>query len=125
MLLEDVWNVQPPAYTNVVDVQIGNLRRKLDPTGNSRVIVSVRSVGFKFDGDHEGFRPAPQQTWRALRPCRPRGRDFAALARPRLEARGRTPRAGCSATIAKPQGRSGARGKRDRAFPKKRAKSKK
>jgi two-component system OmpR family response regulator len=52
MLLEDVWNFQPPAYTNVVDVQIGNLRRKLDPTGNRRVIVSVRSVGFKLNVDH-------------------------------------------------------------------------
>jgi two-component system, OmpR family, response regulator len=27
MLLEDVWNFQSPTYTNVVDVQIGNLRR--------------------------------------------------------------------------------------------------
>ena len=52
MLLEDVWNFQPPAYTNVVDVQIGNLRRKLDPTGNRRVIVSVRSVGFKLNTEH-------------------------------------------------------------------------
>ena len=52
MLLEDVWNLQPPAYTNVVDVQIGNLRRKLDPTGNRRLIVSVRSVGFKLSADH-------------------------------------------------------------------------
>jgi two-component system, OmpR family, response regulator len=52
MLLEDVWNFQPPAYTNVVDVQIGNLRRKLDPSGDRRVIVSVRSVGFKLNAEH-------------------------------------------------------------------------
>ena len=52
MLLEDVWNFQPPAYTNVVDVQVGNLRRKLDPTGDRRFIVSVRSVGFKLNVDH-------------------------------------------------------------------------
>jgi two-component system, OmpR family, response regulator len=51
MLLEDVWNFQPPAYTNVVDVQIGNLRRKLDPTGERRVIASVRSVGFRLNVD--------------------------------------------------------------------------
>jgi two-component system, OmpR family, response regulator len=51
MLLEDVWNFQPPAYTNVVDVQVGNLRRKLDPTGNRRIIVSVRSVGFRLNTD--------------------------------------------------------------------------
>ena len=31
MLLEDVWNFKFMAQTNVVDVQIGNLRRKLDP----------------------------------------------------------------------------------------------
>jgi two-component system, OmpR family, response regulator len=49
MLLEDVWHFQPPAYTNIVDVQIGNLRRKLDPTGDRRVIASVRSVGFKLN----------------------------------------------------------------------------
>jgi two-component system, OmpR family, response regulator len=52
MLLEDVWHFQPPAYTNVVDVQVGNLRRKLDPTGDRRVIVSVRSVGFKLNAEH-------------------------------------------------------------------------
>jgi two-component system OmpR family response regulator len=52
MLLEDVWNLQSPAYTNTVDVQIGNLRRKLDPTGNRRFIVNVRSVGFKLTADH-------------------------------------------------------------------------
>jgi two-component system, OmpR family, response regulator len=52
MLLEDVWNFQSPAYTNIVDVQIGNLRRKLDPTGERRVIVSVRSVGFKLNARH-------------------------------------------------------------------------
>jgi two-component system OmpR family response regulator len=51
MLLEDVWNFQSPSYTNIVDVQLGNLRRKLDPTGNRRVIVSVRSVGFKLNAE--------------------------------------------------------------------------
>jgi two-component system, OmpR family, response regulator len=51
VLLEDVWNLQAPTYTNVVDVQIGNLRRKLDPTRNRRYIVSVRSVGFKLNAD--------------------------------------------------------------------------
>jgi two-component system, OmpR family, response regulator len=52
MLLEDVWNFQPPAYTNIVDVQVGNLRRKLDPTGDRRFIVSVRSVGFKLNAEY-------------------------------------------------------------------------
>jgi two-component system OmpR family response regulator len=51
MLLEDVWNFKFVAQTNVVDVQIGNLRRKLDPTGIRRFIVNIRAVGFKLNVD--------------------------------------------------------------------------
>jgi two-component system, OmpR family, response regulator len=51
MLLEDVWNFNFLAQTNVVDVQIGNLRRKLDPTGARRFIVNIRAVGFKLNAD--------------------------------------------------------------------------
>ncbi len=49
MLLADVWNFNFMAQTNVVDVQIGNLRRKLDPTGQRKYIVNVRAVGFRLD----------------------------------------------------------------------------
>lgn len=52
MLLEDVWSSRSLANTNTVDVQIGNLRRKLDPTGSRHFIVNVRSVGFKLTSDH-------------------------------------------------------------------------
>jgi two-component system, OmpR family, response regulator len=51
MLLEDVWNFKFMAQTNVVDVQIGNLRRRLDPTGVRRFIVNIRAVGFKLNAD--------------------------------------------------------------------------
>ena len=51
MLLEDVWNFKFMAQTNVVDVQIGNLRRKLDPTGARRFILNIRAVGFKLNAD--------------------------------------------------------------------------
>jgi two-component system OmpR family response regulator len=51
MLLEDVWNFKFMAQTNVVDVQIGNLRRKLDPAGVRRFIVNIRAVGFKLNAD--------------------------------------------------------------------------
>jgi two-component system, OmpR family, response regulator len=51
MLLEDVWNFNFLAQTNVVDVQIGNLRRKLDPTGVRRFIVNIRAVGFRLNAD--------------------------------------------------------------------------
>jgi two-component system, OmpR family, response regulator len=51
MLFEDVWNSHSPTYTNIMDVQMGNLRRKLDPIDSRRFIVSVRSVGFKLNAD--------------------------------------------------------------------------
>lgn len=51
MLLEDVWNFKFMAQTNVVDVQIGNLRRKLDPADGKRFIVNIRAVGFKLYAD--------------------------------------------------------------------------
>jgi len=50
-LLEDVWNAKFDVRSNVVDVQIGNLRRKLDPTGERQYIVSVRAIGFKLRDD--------------------------------------------------------------------------
>jgi two-component system, OmpR family, response regulator len=52
MLLENVWSFRSMAYTNTVDVQIGNVRRKLDRTDNRRFIVNVRSIGFKLNADH-------------------------------------------------------------------------
>ncbi len=51
MLLEDVWNFNFMAQTNVVDVQIGNLRRKLDPADARRFITNIRAVGFKLNVD--------------------------------------------------------------------------
>jgi len=50
-LLEHVWKSRGKARTNVVDVQVGNLRRKLDPTGERRFIVSVRGAGFRLEPD--------------------------------------------------------------------------
>lgn len=51
MLLTDVWHFKFMAPTNVVDVHLGSLRRKLDPTGKRNYIVNIRSVGFKLDAD--------------------------------------------------------------------------
>lgn len=54
MLLEDVWNYTAPMQTNVVDVHVGNLRRKIDADGEPRLIVSVRGLGFKLAGGEPG-----------------------------------------------------------------------
>jgi two-component system OmpR family response regulator len=48
MLLEDVWNYKFVPQTNVVDVHIGNLRRKLDGGDDRKLIVNVRAAGFRL-----------------------------------------------------------------------------
>jgi two-component system, OmpR family, response regulator len=48
MLLRDVWNYRSDTETNLVDVHICKLRRKLDPPGEMPLILSVRGAGFMF-----------------------------------------------------------------------------
>jgi two-component system, OmpR family, response regulator len=65
MLLEDVWNYRFLPQTNLVDVHIGKLRRKIDPPGGAALIRGVRGIGFMLvsaaeDGDKRA-RPAPRR----------------------------------------------------------------
>jgi two-component system OmpR family response regulator len=46
MLLEDVWNYRFMTETNLVDVHIGKLRRKIDATGETAMVHTVRGAGF-------------------------------------------------------------------------------
>ena len=46
MLLEDVWNYRFIAETNLVDVHVGKLRKKIDGPGEPPMIQSVRGMGF-------------------------------------------------------------------------------
>jgi two-component system, OmpR family, response regulator len=46
MLLENVWNYRFVPQTNLVDVHIGRLRRKVDAPGEPPMILSVRGAGF-------------------------------------------------------------------------------
>ena len=51
-ILRAVWGYEHDPGTNVVDVYIGYLRRKLVPPGSARAqtpILTVRSVGYRFD----------------------------------------------------------------------------
>lgn len=45
-LLEQVWGYPAEVQTNVVDVFVGYLRRKLESSGESRILRTVRGVGF-------------------------------------------------------------------------------
>ncbi len=46
MLLEDVWQYRFVPETNLVDVHIGKLRRKVDTPSDQPMIDSVRGIGF-------------------------------------------------------------------------------
>ena len=49
-LLEKVWDMHFDPESNVVDVHVGNLRRKLKSAGLDGVIQTVRGVGFRLLG---------------------------------------------------------------------------
>src|ERR687898_301096 len=46
LLLSEVWDQELGVETNVVDVYIGYLRKKVDASGESRLIQTVRGVGY-------------------------------------------------------------------------------
>lgn len=46
MLLKDVWDYHALPQTNVVDVHISQLRRKIDPPGSDPMLLNIRGVGF-------------------------------------------------------------------------------
>lgn len=53
-LLEKVWDMHFDPESNVVDVHVGNLRRKLSAAGGATLLHTVRGVGFALreqDGD--------------------------------------------------------------------------
>lgn len=49
MLLQDVWGYTFEPNSNVVDVHMGRLRRKVDAEGEPQLIRTVRGQGYVFD----------------------------------------------------------------------------
>src|SRR5258707_7170398 len=49
-ILEQVWGYQTEVDTNVVDVFIGHLRQKVETQGGSRLIQTVRGIGYVLRG---------------------------------------------------------------------------
>ena len=45
-ILDSVWGAEPDVYSNVVDLYIHYLRRKLDAVGRRNVLRTVRGVGY-------------------------------------------------------------------------------
>jgi two-component system OmpR family response regulator len=46
MLLEDVWHYRFIPQSNLIDVHVGRLRRKVDNFGDKPMLISIRGVGF-------------------------------------------------------------------------------
>ena len=53
MIVEHVWNLSFDTMTNVVDVYINYLRRKVDEGFDPRLIHTVRGVGYQLGGEEE------------------------------------------------------------------------
>ena len=49
-LLEQVWGYNADLETNVLEVHMGHLRQKLEAHGGSRVIQTIRGVGYVLKG---------------------------------------------------------------------------
>jgi DNA-binding response OmpR family regulator len=48
MIIEHVWNLSFDTCTNVVDVYVNYLRRKIDDGYSKRLIHTVRGVGYEL-----------------------------------------------------------------------------
>lgn len=49
MLLENVWGYQFDPQTNVIDVHMSNLRKKIDNGGEYPLLHTIRGAGYKID----------------------------------------------------------------------------
>src|SRR5579864_66983 len=48
MIIEHVWKLSPDTMTNVVDVYVNYLRKKIDENAKIKLIRTVRGVGYEF-----------------------------------------------------------------------------
>jgi DNA-binding response OmpR family regulator len=48
MIIEHVWKLSPDTMTNVVDVYVNYLRKKIDETAKVKLIRTVRGIGYEF-----------------------------------------------------------------------------
>jgi two-component system copper resistance phosphate regulon response regulator CusR len=51
-IIEEVWRIHGDSITNVVDVYINYLRRKIDSGANNPLIRTIRGVGYQIGGNH-------------------------------------------------------------------------
>ena len=52
-LAEAVWAVTTGPESNSLEVHVSRIRQKLEQEGGSRLIHTVRGLGYRFNADHE------------------------------------------------------------------------
>jgi len=57
-IIEEVWRIHGDSITNVVDVYINYLRRKIDMGSDHPLIRTVRGVGYQIGGQHRAMPAA-------------------------------------------------------------------
>ena len=60
VLLDTVWGGATGAYTNVVDLYVHYLRKKLDRGDGVSRIRTVQGAGYTFEPQPESFDPEPE-----------------------------------------------------------------
>jgi DNA-binding response OmpR family regulator len=60
-LLDSVWKVEPGQTTNIVDVYVNYLRRKLTDAAPGQLIRTVRGQGYMVAGDSGAHLIAPRR----------------------------------------------------------------
>jgi DNA-binding response OmpR family regulator len=53
MIIEHVWNLSFDTTTNIVDVYVNYLRRKVDDGAGRRLIHTIRGVGYQVSSQSE------------------------------------------------------------------------
>jgi two-component system copper resistance phosphate regulon response regulator CusR len=51
MIVEKIWDQSFEGLTNIVDVYIGHLRRKIDEGHEHKLIRTVRGLGYMLDNE--------------------------------------------------------------------------
>ncbi|WP_241067800.1 response regulator transcription factor [Achromobacter insuavis] len=61
MLLETIWGYSFDPQSNVIDVQVSRLRRKIDSNFTIPLIHTVRGAGYTLSDTHGSNKPAPEE----------------------------------------------------------------
>jgi DNA-binding response OmpR family regulator len=64
MIIEHVWKLSPDTMTNVVDVYVNYLRKKIDESAKVKLIRTIRGVGYEF-GAGETAKQADDESRRS------------------------------------------------------------